>query len=375
MKSFSMIMIATVSLILAACGEVKKVDEMRDNTREMNETTKTLLDKTGDMKTGLDKMSKTTDQMRDITADLAKTTEKMNKTTARLYDGMRQGDTSGLRRELFKQIPKDSKLEGQIGDAGLYLMAFEFQVLGSTGHDEEPGFREMLYQQAMLEFFLKINEVAPKHFDVHPGANPTGKADDDESKTAAFNAIAFALHKTNRQQVADPRYGKPMSFYDLIIEALRMKPKIDSGEIVLPEGRHWVKEVLARPRRVQQLLQTRYNMFPFGMLGLTTNLVDFSKVTQLWKLLWDIDINLSESFRGRAELQYILEEVVGPAATTADDMISVGIEPEFTTMTGVVLRGMKLKFHADSSVQTLIPVYQREETVGNLWSRYLQAAR
>lgn len=365
MKLFLGLAIA-MTMGLSACSEVKKVDEMRDNTREMNETTKTLRDKTGEMKSGLDQMAKTTDQMRDITAE-------MGKTTASLYDGMRQGDTSALRREFLQRIQNDMTLQGRIGDAGLYLMAFEFQVLGKTGRDLDIEFRDLLYQQAMLEFFMKIDEVAPKHYEVEPTATPTSDPTDAENKASAFNAIAFALHKTNRQQVADPRYGKPMSFYDLIIEALRMKPRIDSGEIVLPEGPHWVKEILARPARVKQLLQTRYNMFVFGMLGLTTNLVEYSKPMQLWKLWLNIDIDLTEKTRGRAGLQYIYEEVVKPAAATANDMLSVGVSPQFEMMSQVVLKSLKIRFHTSIGAEDM-SIYTRQETLVQLWARYTQSS-
>lgn len=361
MSSIAIIFVSALSFM--ACSEMKKVDEMKDSTSEMNTTTKDLRDKTGEMKSGLDKMSGTTGTM-------AQTTEEMKETTANLYEGMRQGDTATLRRELLKQIQMDSTLQGRVGDAGLYLMAFEFQVLGNSGRDKDQAHRNVLYQQAMLEFFLKLDEVAPKHFAVSPEAAPTGRLGDAANKASAFNAIAFALHKTNRQQLADPAYGKPMSFYDLIIEALRMKPLIDSGEIVLPEGPHFVKEVLARPDRVRQLLQARYNMFTFGLLGLTTNLCDSSKVVQIAKILMGVDIDLSEKSLGTARLQYIYDEIMKPAAKTTEDMISLDIQPQFTTMANFVLKGMKINFRSNETSGISAKGLARESALFDLWSHY-----
>lgn len=378
MTNLRLLSVAFSLLTLVACDQVKKMDEMKDNTAEMNRTTKTLLDKTGEMKDGLDKMSKTSDEMNVSTKDLRSLTreelverlEAMNGTTGALFEAMRQGDTSALRRASMNELLKEPSLQGRVAEAGLYLMSFEYQVLGSIKPDLDPHHREVLYQQALLEFFLKLDKLAPRGGDVRPDAKPTDDPSDEENRASAYNALAFSLHKTNRQQIADPTYGRPMSMYDLIMTALRLKPEIDAGRITLPAGPHFIKEVLARPAQVEQLLQTRYNMFAYGFLGLTTNMVELGSLHQAVKLLFKLDIDLSEQTRGPAALQYIGEEILEPGAQTAEDMLGVGIVPKFTRLTSIVVSRLNIQFDSKDMSSLSRAGADREDLLFDLWKRY-----
>jgi hypothetical protein len=356
---------------------------MKDNTSEMNQTTKTLLNKTGEMKDGLDKMSTATDEMNQQTKDLRTLTREelvqrmteMSQNLSKLADSQKQGDASALRRAGLSQLLRDQTLQGRTAEACLYLQSFEYQVLNGATLEKRPGFREILYQQAMAEFFLKIDELAPHQGLVWPDANPTQEIYGLENRASAFNAIAFGLHKANRQQLADPTYGKPMSIYDLIIVALSQKADIDSGRIVLPEGPHFVKEVLSRPERVEQLLQTRYNMFTYALLGLTTNMSERSKLGQIWKLLFKLDIDLSEAMRGTAPAQFIYDEVIKPAATTTNDMLAAGLVPEMTTTTSILISRMNVTFQAKDKVKFSAQTVNRETRMSEDWLRYANPDR
>lgn len=360
--------------LLPACSEIKKIDEMKDNTSQMNETTKTLLEKTGEMKDELGEMSKTTEdldtKMEDLLdvakADLADGMRNVETNMAELFDSMRQGDGSALRRNSFDSLQRARSLQARVAEAGLYMMSFEFQTMGRVGMDADPEQRERLYQQAVLEFFLKLDDIAPSGGKVWPQAQPdVDDLQSSENRASAFNAMAFALHKTNRKQLPDPNYGRPMSMYDLIINALLLKPEIDSGRIKLPAGPHYVKEVLARPARVHQLLQTRYNVFAYGLLGLSTNLIEQSTIGQAMALLGGLDVNLSEARLGVAGLTYIKEEILDPAARTARDMFAVGLVPERTTLTKFVVNRSKL-----TPATPALAVTSLEREVLELWSQY-----
>lgn len=251
------------------------------------------------------------------------------------------------------------------------MQGFEFQVLGKVGHDGEQKFRDFLYYQAMLEFFLKVEEVAPRFGDVNPSALPNLE-DDEENRTSAFNAMAFALHKINRQQLPDPNYGRPMSMYDLIMVALEMKPYIDRGQIVLPPGPHFIKEVLGNQRRVEQLMQTRYNMFVYGLIGATTNLGEYGMFAKLWKLLWKIDINLSVERVGPAVLDRIVEEIAIPAARTTKEMLNVGIVPKFDTKTKFLISRLNLQFNTSAKMGGFVAATKNEDVLRALWGQYTE---
>lgn len=355
-------------MVFGGCGPIDKLDEMKTTTGEMNQTTKDLRDKTAEMKDGLDKMSKSTDEMNKQTKELGALTEEVKNGTETLFQAMRQGDTSGLRRIGIREILTEKTLQGRVAEAGLFLQGFEFQVLGTVGKDKDQTFRESLYHQALLEFFLRIDELAPADGEIWPDANPS-TTDDDENRASAFNAIAFALHQVNRQQLPDNSYGHPMSIYDLIIVALEMRPDIDSGRIVLPPGPHYIKEILGHEARVRQLLQTRYNMFAYAMLGSTTNLSEFSKVRQALKLLSRMDVDMTKSSRGAAFLQRIDEELLTHAVRTVDDMLNVGVEPKLTKMTSFVLSRVDFQFDRQSLLARKWRTYVSPELVVHRGSR------
>lgn len=369
--------IASCSFVIAftvSCSEIKKIDEMKDNTSQMNETTKTLLDKTGEMKDKLGEMSKTTEDLNANVGDLLSVAKEdlvdrlgnVETNMAELFDSMRQGDGSALRRNAFDSLQRARSLQARVAEAGLYMMSFEFQVMGNVGMDALPEQRERLYQQAVLEFFLKLDDIAPTKGKIWPQAKPdVDDLQSDENRASAFNAMAFALHKTNRKQHADPFYGRPMSMYDLIINALTLKPEIDNGRLVLPAGPHYIKEVLARPARVRQLLQTRYNMFAYGLLGLSTNLTESTTLGQAMALIGGLDVNVSQSRLGVAGLTYIKEEILDPAVRTTSDMYQLGLIPERTMLTKFVMSRSKLTpANAQEATTSL------ERSVIELWHQY-----
>lgn len=333
--------IAVLGLIsalgLSACSELKKVDEMKDNTSEMNNTTKTLGNE----------MGTTNEQMKELLKiskdNLAPTTGQVAKTSNEILDAGRQGSASELRRASMDKITKVMSLQTRLAEATLYVSSYEHQLLGDVGRDVEPEQRLLFYQQTLSEFMTRLDELAPKHGRVWPEAKPNRNEHSEENKAAAFNAMAFAISKNNRKQFADPAFGKPMSIYDLIIHALKMKPEIDAGRVVLPAGPHYIKEVLSRPDRIRQLLQTRYNMFGLALLSMTTDFADYGMPGQALKLAMKIDVDFSEARLGVAGLALIREELLEPAVQTTQDMLAIGLRPEFTTLNRFILSRLNIR--------------------------------
>lgn len=322
---------------LSACSELKKVDEMKDNTSEMNNTTKTLGNEIGT----------TNEQMKELLKiskdNLAPTTGQVAKTSNEILDAGRQGSASELRRTSMDKITKAMSLQTRLAEATLYVSSYEHQLLGDVGRDSDPTQRLLFYQQTLSEFMTRLDDLAPKHGRIWPEAKPHRYEHSEENKAAAFNAIAFAISKNNRKQYADSAFGKPMSIYDLIIHALKMKPEIDAGRVVLPAGPHYIKEVLSRPERIRQLLQTRYNMFSLALLSMTTDFSDYGTFGQMLKLAMRIEVDITEARLGVAGLAFIREEILEPAARTAQDMIAVGLNPELTTTNRLILSRLNIR--------------------------------
>lgn len=326
----------------------------------MNAKTESMDAKMSDMKTLTSELLKLTKE------ELAPTTGQVSKTSNEILDAGRQGTASQLRREALDKITKSTSSQSRLAEATLYVSSFEHQLLSTVGRDVDPEQRLLQYQQTMAEFMVRLDELAPKHGRIWPNAKPQLDEHSEENKAAAFNAIAFAISKNNRKQVPDPVFGKPMSIYDLIIHALKMKPEIDTGRLHLPAGPHYIKEVLSRPERVRQLLQSRYNIFAFALLTASSDFADYGTLGQALKLALTVDVDFSEARLGVAGQALIREEILVPAVTTAQDMLAIGLVPEHTKMTSFILSRLSVRPTARFAA-----LNDNDQLVLDLWQRYL----
>lgn len=367
-------LLASITLVAAACGEVKKIDDMRTNTGEMNKTTKDLLDATGEMKGTTDGMRATTERMAEQTGTLLDLTESrlvprietMESGVSELYDALRQGDAANLRHTLTHSVLNSQNQKSRLAEAGLFFMSFEYQLFDSSGQDKSQERRLVLYHQAMMEFMLRIDELAPRGGRIWPEAKPNMNRASEQNKASAFNAFVATMHKLNRKQGADPDFGHPVSAYDLIIASLKAKPGIDSGQLVLPAGNHYMKEVLSRPERVKQILQTRYNLFVYLLLGATTDLDEKNKLVQLYRFGRGINIDLNSQSIGSAHLDFITEEILQYAVQTRMDMIALGIEPKFSNTTRLIANRIRIVPSREQGA-----LADKQKRVIDLWSEYI----
>lgn len=409
-------------LMLSGCGEFKKLDDMRESTDEMNQTTKELLEQTKllleqtkelqketqKVSSQTERLGDTTDRLRDTTgqllnvtrddlarktAELGEMTERLGETTdelldvtrndllrqmksvdrgfGELYDAMRQGDSASLRRESIQRLLEAKTLQNRMAEAGLFVMSFEYQLFSGVGQDVSPARKNLLYQQAAMEFFLRIDELAPKGEKIEPLANPDpAHPTSQENRASAFNCLASALHKTNRKQEIDSETRERVSLYDLIIKAMRMKEQLNTGRLRLPDGPHFAKEVLARPARVRQLLQARHNMFALLFLGATTDLIAKGRLARGVSAVRGIEIDFGSSDMGAAHLDFIIEEILRPAIETRDDMIALGLKPELAKT--VRFLASRVSFKAMPADQGSKLLKSRQTLIQELWEDYLR---
>ena len=112
----------------------------------------------------------------------------------------RQGASLDLRNKLFSRVISSPKVEEKGTNAGLYFLAFEFQLWSNLGHDARTGERERLMKDAVEEFFCHLLSLT--HWtenDPFAGKNPLAFSEADRER-AAFNAFALTLEKNNRKQ-------------------------------------------------------------------------------------------------------------------------------------------------------------------------------
>ncbi|HEX7674906.1 MAG TPA: DUF948 domain-containing protein [Bdellovibrio sp.] len=343
MKKTVLISGLTVAM-LAGCGELKKVDDMHDDTQKMAETT--------------GKMSKTTSQMNDTTGQMNKTTAEMNQTTAEmnnkmqtlqdkmqalkntmdeLYDTLRQGNAAQLRRDGYKAILEAPTLYKKVSEAYKYFMAFEFQLWNAQGQDLDEGARQKLGQQAAQEFYMEIEGLGPRDKSISVTAQPDPKdISSKENRLASFNAMAAGMHQINRKEnraQAMTKDLKTMSMYTMTQEALMASHD--------QEQTGYIREIQAHEDKAIQLIQTRISMFPLIFIDAVARLGEMNKIEQakMAYVGWDFEIDKYSA----TQLEYLQTEVIGQALEAKAFLKKIGIKPVMDSTVLHLLKNMKVK--------------------------------
>lgn len=277
--------------LFAGCSEVKKLDEMRETT--------------GDMKSVTDE----------------------------LYDTLRQGNSLQLRREAYESILKAPTLFKKISEANKYMMSYEFQIWNKLGQDKEDDKRDLLGQQAAMEFFMEMEELAPA--EVNSLAEPD--AEDINSvgnRSASFNAMALSMHQVNRKQVratSQHTEEKQMSLYSMMEESL-----LTSRDVA---QKSYAREVLAHEALAIKLLQARYNIFPLVFVDSVSHIGSKGLLAKAFQVYgsWTLDLDSMNA----TQVEYMQTEVLSHAVAAKELLIKLGVKPEMNSTVAKLLKNMK----------------------------------
>jgi hypothetical protein len=294
---------------VAACSELKKVDEMHDATVKMSDTTEDMKKSTGDLKDATDE----------------------------LYDALRQGNALQLRREAYNEVMKAPTMFKKISEATKYFMSFEFQLWNGIGQDTALVKRDVLGQQAAQEFFMEVEELAARDNSVDPLAQPNAKdISSEENRAAAFNAMAIAMDQMNRKQpdnIEKLKNDKLITMYSMVEEALQApREYAQTG---------YVREILAHEDKAVQLLQARYNMFPLMFIDMMTHLGDKNIFSQAKTLLlgWELDTSVMSA----TQTEYLRTEVLAKGLAAKELLIKIGRKPELDSKVSRLIEKMTVK--------------------------------
>lgn len=282
-------------------------------------------------------MHDATVKMSDTTEDMKTSTGELKNQTDELYDALRQGNALQLRREAYNSILQAPTLFKKISEATKYFMSFEIQLWNGLGQDKSSSKRESLEQQATQEFFMEIEELAPRDNSIDPLAEPDAKdISSRDNMTASFNAMAVTMERTNRKQLENnDRLGERtvVSMYSLMEEALLAPRDVpQKGSI---------REVLAHEEKAIQILQTRYNMFPLMFIDAVSKLGDKNKVMQAKTLMmgWDLDL----SGMNATQVEFLKTEVLQQGLDAKNLLIKLGKKPEMNSKVARLIDKMKVK--------------------------------
>lgn len=319
----------SLTALMTGCGELKKVDDMRESTVGMGKTTTQMNNTTSQMKAKMDSLEQKTTVLSDMTDEL--------------YDTLRQGNSLQLRREAYDSVLKAPTSFKKISEAAKYFMSFEYQVWNPLGQDLESNKLNDLAQQETLEFFLEIEELAPRDGSVDPTVLPDASdIKSADNRSASFNAMAVSMHQVNRKKARATKVAgldKVKSLYDLTEEAL-LTPR-DKAQ----EG--YIREILAHEEKAIQLLQARYNMFPTMLFDMVEKISEASLISKIKAPLfgWDLDLGKLNA----TQLEYYQTEILDQSIKAKDLLVKLGIKPVMNWKLKLLFDKMKIKASGKNS--------------------------
>ena len=268
-----LIFMASLLVFTPACNPFGKINSMSDTTAEMNNTTKDLLNTSNQMKTSTDQLAQ---QGKDIPAKMDSQLSKTDTViglTSDLTDLERQGGSLQIRGDVLERLRNAHSGGDKLAQASMYVQSFEFQTFTGTQEDAAQGKRELLFADAMNEFFATLNEFNSSVSKVSPFAlkliekAPLFIANSQTNQQACFDALAATLHMVNRKQVENINKLNVTSksqldvetFYSLISKTMLKEKSINKGEISLSQVSAWEKIILDNHDMAIRLLQARQN--------------------------------------------------------------------------------------------------------------------
>jgi outer membrane murein-binding lipoprotein Lpp len=267
--------------------------------------------------------------------DMKTTTGDMKTVTDELYDTLRQGNSLQLRREAYESVLKAPTLFKKISEANKYMMSFEFQIWNKIGQDKEVEKRDLLGQQAAMEFFMEMEELAPQG-DIDPLAEPDAdKINSAENRSASFNAMALSMHQVNRKQaraIEQNPEEKQMSLYSMMEDAL-LTPRN-----VAQKG--YEREVLAHEALAIKMLQARYNVFPLVFVDSVSHIGTKGLLAKAFQVYgsWTLDMDSMNA----TQVEYLQTEVLEHAVAAKELLIKIGVKPELNSTVEKLLVNMKV---------------------------------
>lgn len=366
---------------ILSCDMRTELKEMHDSTQKMEKSTEKMVEIT-------DRMAKTTETMGSDVSEMKKETkdvrtsvqdmggkmesvndnfgnlngkfdnlqghvESLNGKIGKLgegidetYDGLRQGDSSNLRRIAFEGMLKAKAHEKKLLEAAQYVAGFEFYFWRDMGIDTNKNRREDLVFQATEQFFKDVYELynySPKVFAM---ADPDmGEA---FNKEASFNAMAAALHRDNPKQKENIKLMsekgitiEELSFLKIIQQGLIAKINVDDGKLKRDQVPAHLKEVMNNPEISIKLLQARWNFLAVAALDKSFHFKQngaFKYFRSAWNLAkkWELDFSKLGVSQIADQLFYLEQ-----AKETRDFLNSIGVKTKPDPLLAAFISRMK----------------------------------
>lgn len=281
------------------------------------------------------------------------------------YDGLRQGDSSSIRRNAFLGVFQAKSLEKKLSEAAQYFSAFEFYFWRGLGIDGNKNRREQLLDLAAEQFYKDIYEFYnynPKTFSL---ADPyLGEV---WNREASFNAMAAALHRENPKQAENIKLMaskgvtvENLTMYKIIKQGLLAKINVEDGKLKLAQVPAYLKAVIMNHDLSIKLLQSRWNFLVTAALDKSFHFNQggaFRYVRSLWNLTTKWKLDFSKINAGQiADQVFYLENAV----KTREFLKSIGVKTDTDPLLALFIKRMepvnedKVTAEARENVQHLL---------------------
>lgn len=306
---------------------------MRNETKDVNVSVNQMRDKMDDVNTNVVTFNKKIDDLHGVASSLE---ARVGTGIEETYDGLRQGDSSNLRRIAFQGMLQAKAHEKKLLEAAQYVAGYEFYFWRGFGLDNKAKRREELLQGATEQFFKDVYEIYNYSPSVFPLADPDMGA--AMNREASFNALSAALHRDNPKQKEniDALAAKgikidEMNFLKIIQEGLITKINVEDKKMQLSQVPPYIREVINNEEVAIKLLQARWNFLAVAALDKNFHFKQngsFKYVRSAWKLATKWELDFSKLNSGQiADQNFFLKM----ASETREFLKSIGVKtkPDF----------------------------------------------
>lgn len=246
---------------LIHCSQKQDMDEVKQLTKDIKETT--------------DTMGRSTEQLKDHTGDF--------------YQDSREIISSLNQKISFSQVLSAQQTSQKLQIAKQYFASMEFQLWRGPLQESVEG-REMLLTKAVNDFFAEVSSFIQGEMPIDTPLLPPqtpwwGKGFERWHNLSTLSVAMSAVNETQLQmafQHSIPAY----SLYDIIKEALLLREDYAQGK----KTPSYVEAVLRYESEAIYLLQLRHNFYPLILVNqLRKSKEGWWTMAKIKFLVWEID--------------------------------------------------------------------------------------
>jgi hypothetical protein len=270
------------------------------------------------------------EETKDRTARMEETTRDLRDLTTTVYTSARSALGVAMSKESMAKLLATGDGEEMMGYAISFFGTLPFQEWQGQGHDTQE-VRDELFLTAINLYFASIQNLVD---DKHPVSVIIPSKNWMRLSTLS---VGMSYISDDQKYLARQRGFQPRSMYDLLTEALLQKRNFESGK----DTPKWVIAVLRNEDTATYLLQLRHNYLGYVVAGRMSALEDkklglpFNYILQTTIKSWKVHLDTM----GLAQTELILEWL-DKIEHTRGILNAIGEEPRYNKSVQRLMRNL-----------------------------------